>query len=380
MKIAIDISQIVYEGTGVANYTKQLVTSLVKHDRENAYLLFGYSLKKRNKLENYYAKLKGTAAAEISCRFFSVPQTLVNGLWNSLHIITAERWLGKIDVLHSSDWIQPPARCKKVTTVHDLTVLKYPQYSHQSIVSTQKKRLYWVKKECDAVIADSYATKKDTAEYLDIPVKKIEVVYPGIDPVFQPQWEAKKEYIRKKYGLSESYILAVGTREPRKNLKAVLAAYRKFVRNSLVVNRRKKTELVIAGKEGWGEKIQEEENIRILGYLEKRDLPSLYSAAEVFIYPSFYEGFGLPVVEAMACGVPVITSDRGSLKEVASDSAVIVDPEDYNEIVKNLVKIVIDDDFRNQIIRAGYENAKKFTWDRAAEQVIGIYGKLYRNG
>jgi len=167
MKIGIDISQIVYEGTGVANYTKNLVESLLKIDKKNEYIFFFASLRKKP------PKLPHV-------RSFKIPPTILEFLWNRLHICPIEWFIGKVDVFFSSDWTQPPTiRAKKVTTIHDLSPWKYPETFHPKIVKVHQRRVKWVKKECDAIICDSQATKKDVIEILRIPEGKLKVIYPG---------------------------------------------------------------------------------------------------------------------------------------------------------------------------------------------------------
>ena len=180
MKIGIDISQIVYEGTGVANYTRNLVENLLRIDKENEYILFFSSLRRRyKKLKIKYKKHK------VKIKKFKIPPTFLDILWNRLHIFPIEWFIGKVDVFFSSDWTQPPTiSAKKVTTIHDLSIFKFPKEHHPKIVATQKRRLKWVKKECDLVICDSESTKKDVMEILKIPEDKLRVVYPGLDLTF----------------------------------------------------------------------------------------------------------------------------------------------------------------------------------------------------
>ena len=178
MKIGIDISQIVYQGTGVASYTKNLVENLLKIDRENEYILFFASLRRKIqnskfKIQNYNAKFK--------IKTFKIPPTLLDLLWNRLHIFPIEWFIGMVDVFFSSDWTQPPTiKAKKVTTIHDLSIFKFPQEHHPKIVATQKRRLKWVRKECDLVICDSLATKRDVVKILGIEEERLRVVYPGV--------------------------------------------------------------------------------------------------------------------------------------------------------------------------------------------------------
>ncbi len=174
MKIGIDISQIVYEGTGVAKYVRRMVDTLLAIDKKNEYVLFGASLRRQGE----FAKFVGGRAKLVA---IPVPPTLLSFLWNTLHIIPVERFVGSVDVFWSSDWTQPPlARAKGVTTIHDLTPLLFPNDMDKKIVETHKRRFKWLKKECSAVFCDSEATKKDVIKLLGIPKERLHVMYPGL--------------------------------------------------------------------------------------------------------------------------------------------------------------------------------------------------------
>ena len=176
MKIGIDISQIVYEGTGVGKYTKQLIEGLLKVDRENEYILFFSSL--RRQLDSSF--INEFTSSRVKIRRFRIPPTLLDVLWDKLHIAPIEWFIGEVDVFFSSDWTQPPTvKAKKATTIHDLSIFKFPEEHHPKIVAVQKRRLKWVKRECDLIICDSLATKKDAMEILGIEEKRLKVVYPG---------------------------------------------------------------------------------------------------------------------------------------------------------------------------------------------------------
>jgi glycosyltransferase involved in cell wall biosynthesis len=191
MKIGIDISQTAYEGTGVANYVKNLVENLLAIDDKNKYILFESSLRQSSKYKVFSIKYKHKR--NVSFKIFPFPPTLLDFLWNRLHILPIEWFIGDVDVFISSDWTQPPtAKAKKATILYDLIVYKYPDETHnkfefslknlsikQNIVVSQKRRLHWVKKECDIIFCISEATKKDAMEILGIPEEKLKVIYPG---------------------------------------------------------------------------------------------------------------------------------------------------------------------------------------------------------
>lgn len=185
MKIGIDISQIVYEGTGVAMYVREIVTALLKLDRKNDYVLFGASLRKRAVFDEYFLSVqKGNTNVRLVT--IPIPPTLLEILWNQLHVLPVELFVGNVDIFWSSDWTQPPLRkAKGVTTIHDLIALKYPQETDSKIVTVHKRRLEWVKKECQKIFCDSEATKKDIRELIGIDTDKLNIIYPGflqVDP------------------------------------------------------------------------------------------------------------------------------------------------------------------------------------------------------
>jgi len=374
MKIAIDISQIVYKGSGVGRYTEDLVHSLLRYDQTNEYILFGSTIRQNEVFNSFILTLKNYN--NVTWKHIFLPITFLNILWNRFHVINLETFLGPIDVLHSSDWIQPPTRAKKVTTVHDMIVYKFPETSHQYIIDTQKRRLQWVKKECDVIIADSKATKDDLCTKLEVEESRIVVIYPGINLSFRPQSKDEVDRVKRKYSLFGDYILTVGIQEPRKNLKSIFSAFEILLNKTSRNSKAKLVNLVVVGKKGWGSELKLSQSIRYLNYIDSKDLPPLYSGAICFVYPSIYEGFGLPVLEAMACGCPVITSDRGSLIEIAGDSALFANPLKASDIAEKVDQIFTDDDLRKSLIKKGKVNALKFSWQKTAEQVLDLYNKI----
>ncbi|OGG24675.1 hypothetical protein A3A59_04365, partial [Candidatus Gottesmanbacteria bacterium RIFCSPLOWO2_01_FULL_42_10] len=295
MKIGIDISQSVYVGTGVSVYTQNLVRNLLKIDQVNQYVLFGSTLRRQAYLYDFLNTLPKKSS--FTSKIYSLPPTALDIIWNKLHALSIDHFLGTTDVVHTSDWTEPPSKAHKVTTIHDLIVYKYPENLPKRIVETQKQKLAWVKKETDLVIAVSTRTKEDIIQYLQIPQAKIHVVYQGIDESYFPQKIDSILSVKKKYHIKGRYVLCVGTREPRKNLARVVKAFSQLKLDSYT--------LVIAGNPGWGKEVVIGKNMLMTGYVEAKDLPALYSGTSGFVYPSLYEGFGMPILEAMACGAPV---------------------------------------------------------------------------
>lgn len=379
MKIGIDISQIIYQGTGVATYTRSLVDGIARVDKDNKYVLFGSSLRNRKALLEYSLSFP---KEKFKCRFSFLPPKFLEFLWNWVHLVPIERFTGKVDIFHSSDWLQPPSAAKKITTIHDLTVYKYPQTfksrGGHDIVTNQKRKLFFTKQECNLIIAVSQTTKQDAVEILKIPEKKIRVIYEAPDPIYFPRSGEKIYKAKEKFKIEGEYILCVGTREPRKNLDRVIMAFAEISAQHPDLS------LAIAGKYGWGDQdvISEIRNqkldtrVKLLGYVESEDLAGLYSGATAFVYPSLYEGFGLPILEAMSCGCPVITSDTGSMKELASGFGILIDPESIDSIGNGMLKLIKDSNLREQYKTKGLLRVRDFSWDKTALQTIECYRSL----
>lgn len=383
MRIGIDISQIVYEGTGVATYTRSLVKSLLEVGQNHDFVLFGSSLRNRAPLNEFIKELD---KENIEKRFSLLPPKFLEFLWNGVHLFPIENFIGKVDIFHSSDWLEPPAKtAKKITTIHDLAIFKYPETffarGGHDIVKNQRKKLFFAKKECDLIICVSETTKNDAIEILGIPERKLKVIYEAVDPIYFPRKKEEVERVKNKSKIEGDYLLCVGTREPRKNLERVVMAFSEIARDYPSLN------LVIAGKFGWGEEKMSNvnppaggqmSNVKILGFVEKEDLAGLYSGATAFIYPSLYEGFGLPILEAMACGCPVVTSNVGSMKEIAAGFSVLVDPQSCENIASGILKLLKNSNQINELKIKGLKRVGEFSWEKSALQTLDVYHNLIK--
>jgi len=381
MKIAIDISQIVHQGSGVARYTHGLIASLLKYDQKNQYVFFFSSLRQR-----VPQNLKQQIKEKHFLKEFFLPPTLLEILWNKFHIIPIETFIGKVDIFISSDWVEPPAKmAKKITVIHDLIALKYPKESHPlsefslnklnfsaNIVAVQKRRLNRVKKESSLIIADSYATKHDIITLLKIPENKIEVVYPPVEITIPNKNQIKKTM--KKYQIKRPFILTVGKHEPRKNLPRLINAFKKTKLNDV--------DLIIVGSQGWDKtnyelQITNYKNIKFLGFIPDEDLYSLYNSAMFFIYPSIYEGFGYPVVEAMKMGCPVATSNTSSLKEIADNCCLLFNPYSEEDIANKILSMSQNKNLRLQLKEKGKKRSELFSSQKFANDLIKIFGRSH---
>lgn len=335
IKVGFDISQSAHLG-GVGTYTRNLALELQKvSDLEMVY--FFSSLRRKPPVGLHNVKK------------YKLPPTLFEMLFNRWRNVPIEKFIGPVDVFHSSDWTQPPTKAKKVTTYHDLVPLKFPQWSHPKIVAVHKRRLKLVEKEIDIVICVSKATQKDLLEISNLPKEKTLVIYEGVDESFKTQDSAKVLEFKQKYNLPDEFVLSIGGVGERRNLKRVKEASKKYP-------------LVVTGE--------------MIPSLPPEEMPLLYSSAKVLLYPSFYEGFGLPIIEAMACGTPVITSNVSSMPEAGGEAAEYVNPESVIDIENKLRFVWNDEKKRETMVKKGFIQAKKFSWQKCAMETVEVYRKL----
>ncbi len=336
MRVGMDISQIAHRG-GVNTYTQNLTDELSKIDDLDI-VYFYSSLRKP-----YHGNLKNV-------KKFRLPPTLFEMLFNRWRNVGIEKFLGPLDIFHSSDWTQPPSKAKKVTTYHDVIPIKYPEWSHPKIVEVHKRRLWLVEQEIDCVIAVSQSTKQDLLEVSKIPENKIKVIYEGPTGDFRLQPKSRVEQFRKKYNLPQDYILAIGGIGERKNLKRIKDACKDY-------------NLIIAGE--------------TIPWLTLEELELLYNGSTVLVYASLYEGFGIPIVDAFYCGIPVITSNISSMPEVGGEAALYVDPFKVENIKNKVIEVMNDKKLRVDMINKGFKQASKFSWKKASQETVTIYKKLY---
>lgn len=369
MKIGIDISQIQYKGSGVATYTLELVRHLLALESQHEFVLYGGSLRQLHILREL---TKDFQAKKI---FLPLPNTVQDLMFNQRLGWPIEFFTGRVDVFHASDWTMPGSLgAKLVTTIHDLTVIKYPQHQHPKIIKTHQRRLERIKQLKPQIITDSHASKKDIVKHLGLRDREVEVIHLAASPDFSQfasrSRQEKSEAVaavKTEFDLKQ-YLLFVGTSEPRKNVDAVIQAYAQ-VRESFP-----QLELVLVGKYGWGKDQRHGKGVKVLGYVDQDKLAPIYAGAQAFVYPSFYEGFGLPVLEAMTVGTPVVTSNKGSLAEVAGDGAVIVDPHDVVDISSGIISALSQPKkWRNK----GLKQASQFSWDKAAKRTLDVYEKTF---
>ncbi len=378
MIIGIDISSIPYK-TGVSNYTLNLVRNLIKLDKLNTYKLFYSSL--RLPLPKEITELE-KRHSNVSIYQFKLPLTLLQILWNQLKLFPIEFFIGKCHIFHTSDWTQPPTiKAKTITTVHDLTPFLYPQWHHSKVITAHKNKMKLAAKKCSKFICVSQNTKNDLLKlFPKIDPKKIEVIYEAAEEKYgkflklpENIQQKKKETIKKQYGL-DKFILAQGTREPRKNLKRLIDAFIIFKKN----NPNCHVELAITGKYGWGEDVDGTKNpsVKILGFIPEKNMVALHASAICLVYPSLYEGFGLPLVKSLKVGTPIITSNVSSMPEVGDKAAIYVNPTSTQDLTKAITKIIKTTALRSKLKTKGLIQAQKFSWLKTAKQTLLVYNSI----
>jgi glycosyltransferase involved in cell wall biosynthesis len=370
MNIGIDISSLIYN-RGVSRYTSNLVRGLQLLPGLQLHL-YGSSFRQHSALISQAKKLlKTSSTAQVQVDHY--PPSLLSILWKLGFHALAPR-MPKIAVFHSWDWLQPPDKnLPLVSTIHDLAILKYPETAHPNIVRMHKRSWEVLRKRDAQIIAVSQATKRDIVELLKIPAFRVHVILEALPEETKQTAEAiteiQYERIVTKLSLTNKpYILFVGTREPRKNLVRLIQAWQPLSQ---------KVRLLVVGAEGWDEsKHISGEQPTFLGHVDDATLSVLYSEAALFAYPSLYEGFGLPILEAFYHGTPVVTSNTSSMPEVAGNAAELVNPESTQEIHDAIEKILnetlADQQKRLQrmIIRL-----HMFDWKKTAEETLAVYQK-----
>jgi glycosyltransferase involved in cell wall biosynthesis len=272
----------------------------------------------------------------------------------------------------------PPA--KTVITIHDLCHVHFPGATSRRTLRHLRKRLRTDADRADAIFADSAATRADVLEFLGMPEQKVHIVYPGVGEEFRPVTDQDRlDKVSARYGLPSRFILFVGTVEPRKNLVRLIEAFRLLCHAPQFTH-----SLVIVGGKGWADQpiyqalgpLQAGGRAVLTGRVEQDDLPFIYNLADVFVLPSLCEGFGIPVIEAMACGTPVVTSHSSCLPEVAGGAAVLVDPSSAESIAAGIRRVVEDAVSRKQLRQKGLARARDFSWERAARQALDVFHQL----
>lgn len=373
-RITIDYTPAYEQGGGIGRYVRELTSTLSQLDKITNYQLFVLGARIND------------LPKPLSTNFIWKPTRITPKwsarLWHRARLpIPVELFTGQIDLFHATDFVLPPtlSTTKTLLTVHDLSFVRVPETASPSLKAYLDIVVPRSVKRANHILADSQATKNDLTDLYDTPESKITVLLSGVDKRFKPTDISLVEQIRAKYGLNNTpFILSVGTVQPRKNYSRIIHALARLRQQGIDIH------YAIVGGKGWLEdemyQTIEDTNLQdyvhLLGFVDDEDLPALYTSSECLVITSLYEGFGLPILEAMACGTPVITSNSSSLPEVAGKAGILVDPLDINGITEAIYTVITDSAQRNQLIEAGYQQVKHFTWEQSATHLKSIYDRL----
>jgi glycosyltransferase involved in cell wall biosynthesis len=388
MRIGIDITSAVRQGAGIGRFTRELIRAYLALDLPHEHVLFAATGGlPRSTTEPRLAYITQIAQARHLkvriCNLRVLSDDWLHRLWHRARLpVPIEALIGRVDLFHEPDFVLPPTlpRTPTVLTVHDLTFIR----DAESALPRLRRYLNRVVPRSVArathILADSIATQNDLVELFGAPPEKITAIYGGVDGRFAPVRDPiRLTAVRAKYDIGpEPFILGLGTLQPRKNYRRLVQAFSEL--HPLTSDLR----LVIAGGKGWlydgifseVKRLGLEGRVLFPGFVDDDDLPALYSAAELLAYPSLYEGFGLPVLEAMACGTPVATSNTSSLVEVGGDAALLVEPTNVAAIADAIRRILTDADLRQALVAGGFDQARRFTWEKAALQLRGVYERI----
>lgn len=365
MEVCIDIQASVTQRAGVGRYTKTLVEHLAPAAGEDLLSLFYFDFLRRG------SPVDATNARIRSVRW--CPGRIAQKAWSFAGWPPFDFYAGRADLYHFPNFVLPPLRHgRSVVTIHDVAFLRMPETVEERNLRYLKGRIVDTANRCDAIVTVSEFSAAEIATLLNVDPGKIHAVYEGVAPAFRKQDQAVVEAAKLRFGITGSYVLFVGTVEPRKNIPFLIETFEKMTDY--------RGRIVIAGSPGWKcEPIFERmrtssraKDILCINYVTDEHLPALYAGADLFMFPSLYEGFGLPPLEAMACGTPVLASNAGSLPEVLGNAACIPDGFDSGKWAEAAMSAIGSAD----LSRKGIEHAAKFTWQETAARTWEIYRKV----
>jgi len=375
IKIAID-TRMGHTRVGMGVYVRGLLNGLAKIDKENDYYIIINKNKKEDFVpiqDNFHKIYTGVTYSDYLRRDF----------WEQVYL-PLKLLKSKINVYHGPNYVLPVlTRAGKVLTIYDMTLFDSSKWYKPISRLRVQKLIKLSTKKANKIIAGSKNTKQDIIKILKLPCDKIKVIYIGIDDIYSPIADKYKlGNIKNKYKIDSKFILHVGSLQARKNIPRLIEAYSK-----LPVELLEKYQLVIAGKRSWKvekifakvKQLKLEDRVVFTGFVADDDLPLLMNAAALLAFPSLYEGFGIPPLEAMACGTPVVASNTSSIPEVVGDAALLFDPYNVEEITEAMYRVLTDEQLRDKLRQRGIERVKQFSWENAARETLQVYKEVYNS-
>lgn len=372
MHICLDVSPAAQHHAGLGRYAAEVARSLAECREVGLSLFYNRS-----------------GRAQLPADLSQLPRQTVNVgnkpwrmavLLSQLSHWPMDRVFGATDIFHATNHLLAHFKqARTVFTLHDLIFLHYPEYHMAYNRWYLTLAMPYFLRAAEVIIAPSECTKRDAQKFYGLPEQKIKVIYEAAGPHFQPIRRAEElDRVRQKYDLPERFLLHVGTIEPRKNLTRLLSAF-----HALLIDE-PELRLVLVGKKGWlyesffqhYQALGLQERVIFPGFVAEADLPAFYQLAQVFVYPSLYEGFGLPPLEAMACGAAVVSSQAASLPEVVGEAGLLVDPADTAALSRTLRRVLLDPELRTGLQAQSLEQAHRFSWTKAAQMLVTVYGSL----
>jgi glycosyltransferase involved in cell wall biosynthesis len=370
MRVGFDVGPITTTRTGVGQYCYYLLKGLLDQTTGNSFVAFSAGMERPD--------LTDLPSSLPHCHLH-IPTRMMYRLWDLTNRPYVDRKCGGLDVFHATNFVTPPTEtARRVVTIHDITFLAVPELCSPKIAAYFARHICRDANEADVIVVHSEATRQDLIRHVAVPADKVVTAWPGVDAALRMMdLTAARAHLAQAYGITAPYLLFVGTLEPRKNVAGVLRALA-LLRDTIPHH------LVLVGKRGWNsdpifsliENLDLGDRVHHVGFIPQHgDLAHFYSAAAALMYPTYYEGFGLPLAEAMACGCPVIASNVSSVPEVVGDAALTAAPDDIEALAQHLHHVVHDHELSEDLRRRGLERAPLFTWPRCAEITAAAYRK-----
>lgn len=379
MRVALELQPCLKNRSGIGVYTYELAKRLQAYkELELKGDIFNFL--GRNNLTD---DLKYLDFEKNTCKLF--PYGVYRRIWHMAPIKYNTIFNREAEVTHFFNFIVPPRiKGKVVNTIHDLTFEFYPETMDKKNLKRLRTDIGYSIERADKIVTISQCSKRDIVETLNVDERKIEIIYPGVNADYfsQTYTEETLRQVKAKYQLPDEYILYMGTLEPRKNIPSIIEAFYQLKKDG--DQSVQKVKLVLAGKKGWlfegiFNKVKAlglEEEVIFTDYVAEEDKGVIYRLAKVFVFPSLYEGFGIPVLEAMASSTPVITSNVSSLPEVAGNAALLVNPRDIVGIAQGMQHIFSDEAYRQSMIEKGKVQARRFNWEDSSKKLASLYRSL----